>query len=83
MAEAKSERLELRLEPSLLALVDRARGDVSRAQFVRKALLNAVGAGPEDTMTVVNEMLADLEPRLSDLDRRMERLESMAQGASY
>jgi hypothetical protein len=38
----KSSRLELRVEPELLARVDDARGDVSRTRFVERALESAL-----------------------------------------
>ena len=71
MAEVKSERLEVRLGPGLLRCVDQARGGVPRGEFVRQALVEALGGGPTDRV-------AELEDSVGNLERRLSRLEEMA-----
>jgi len=38
MSDQKTERLEVRVTPEMLRLIDRARGDVPRSIWIRRAL---------------------------------------------
>lgn len=56
---SKTARLELRVEPELLARIDAARGDVPRARWVQRALEQAL---PETQFTAENGAPVKVRP---------------------